>query len=435
MVSVISSQEHQPIDQPPMKIILFSIGTRGDMEPFLAIGELLKDKGHRVICAFPEQFRDLAEDTDLEFATLGTSFIESLESDAGKAAMGGSSSGLKKFFAYIKLAVKQTEINKELVFKQNKLIASEKPDRIVYNGKSVVPIIWELENRGKTILISSLPYMHYVKDHTHVAFHGDWGSSFNKLTYALANFGLVTTVMISKNWLKTKNKIRRRDIKKILSSNKAIYTISPSLFPRPDYWNENRKVLGYHERKKTMIHPEDENLIDFLERHDDHRILFITFGSMTNPQPEKKTSIILDILKRHRIPAVINTASGGLVRTEPYDSEWIHFVSQIPYDWILPKIYAVIHHGGSGTTHIGLRHGCATLIIPHIIDQFVWSKIISTSGAGPQGIKVDKISTKRLEPKMLDLMHNTVYKKKAQEIAAQMEKESFRNALYESIIG
>lgn len=44
-----------------MKIILISIGTRGDMEPFLSIGEILKEKGHQVICAFPEQFRDLAE--------------------------------------------------------------------------------------------------------------------------------------------------------------------------------------------------------------------------------------------------------------------------------------------------------------------------------------------------------------------------------------
>jgi UDP:flavonoid glycosyltransferase YjiC (YdhE family) len=50
-----------------MKIILLSIGTRGDMEPFLAIGELLKERGHQVICAFPGQFRELAEDSEMEF--------------------------------------------------------------------------------------------------------------------------------------------------------------------------------------------------------------------------------------------------------------------------------------------------------------------------------------------------------------------------------
>jgi len=54
-----------------MKIILTSIGTRGDIEPFLAIGKILKEKGHQVICAFSEQFRELTENCDIEFASLG----------------------------------------------------------------------------------------------------------------------------------------------------------------------------------------------------------------------------------------------------------------------------------------------------------------------------------------------------------------------------
>jgi len=91
-----------------MKIILLSIGTRGDMEPFLAIGEILKEKGNQVICAFLKQFRNLTENSNMEFASLGTKFIEMLDSDVGKAALGGSGSGLKKFIATVKLAGKQT---------------------------------------------------------------------------------------------------------------------------------------------------------------------------------------------------------------------------------------------------------------------------------------------------------------------------------------
>ncbi len=70
-----------------MKIILISIGTRGDIEPFLAIGEILKEKGHQVICAFPEQFSSLVEDSNMEFASLGPKFIEMLDSDIGKAIL------------------------------------------------------------------------------------------------------------------------------------------------------------------------------------------------------------------------------------------------------------------------------------------------------------------------------------------------------------
>jgi len=414
-----------------MKIVLISIGTRGDMDPFIAIGEMLQEKGHQVICAFPEQFRDLI-DTHMEFASLGTRYIELLESDAGKAVFGRSGSGLKKFFAYITLARKSTDINKELINTQYELIESENPDRIVYNGKAIYPFIWGLKEKGKNILISPVPYVHYVKDHTHVAFNSNFGPVLNKMTFSLATFGLIMTVRISIKWLKIKERITRKQIKNALLTNKAIYTISPSLFSRPEYWNENIKVLGYHEGKKVKSWSPEQNLIDFLERND--RVLFITFGSMTNPEPDKKTKIIVNILERNKIPAIINTASGGLVKPEKYNPELIHFVSRIPYDWIFPKIYGVIHHGGSGTTHMALKYGCAMMIIPHIIDQFVWNKIIYEKGVGPKGIRINKITSKNLEPKILELINNNSFKKKAEQVASQMGKEDFREEMYTSII-
>jgi UDP:flavonoid glycosyltransferase YjiC (YdhE family) len=385
------------------------------MEPLLAIGEMLSSKGQYVICAFPEQFRDLAENAKLEFASLGTKYIELLESDAGKAAMGGGSSRFEKFRATIQLARNQTDANKELVRKQYEIVEREKPDRIVYNGKAVYPIIWGLKNKGKNILVCPLPYMHYVQGHTHVAFNNNFGP-FNRLTYAIADFGLAVTVGISAGWMDLP-KISRRRIRNALVSNKAMYTISPSLFSRPDHWDENLQVMGFHEREKSTSWRPDEDLAGYLRRHKDHQILFVTFGSMTN-----------------QMPAIINTAAGGLIKPRGYQSELIHFVSQIPYDWIFPKIYGVIHHGGSGTTHIALKHGCATLIVPHIIDQFVWNKIIADLGAGPEGIKIGKINAENLEPKILDLMNNNAYKKKAERIASQMEKEDFREDIYNFIV-
>lgn len=415
-----------------MKIILLSIGTRGDMEPFLAIGEILQEKGHQVICAFPEQFRNLVEDTNLKFASLGKKYIESLGSEVAKAAMGGNSSGPKKFLANIKLASIQTEINKELVTKQYEIIEREKPDRVLYNGKANYPIIWELDNGGKTNLICPLPYMHYVRNHAHVAFNINFGPYINKLTYSLADFGLMMTVKISAKWLKLKRKLTRNQIKNVLSSKKAIYTISPALFSRPEYWDANLKVLGFHERIKTINWHPNNDLIDYLGKH--HRMLFITFGSMTNPEPEEVTKIIIDILERNNIPAIINIASGGLIKPNKYDSDLLHFVSRIPYDWIFPKVYGVIHHGGSGTTHLALKYGCATMIIPHIIDQFVWDNIIYELGAGPRGIKIDKITSKNLEPKILELVNNVSFKMKAEQVAGQIGKEDFREEIYNSII-
>jgi len=318
-----------------------------------------------------------------------------------------------------------------MIFLQRRLVERENPDRIVYNGKAVYPILWGLDHPGKNILLCSLPYMHYVKGHTHVAFNSDFGPVLNRLTYALANFGMVTTLMITKKWLEIGRAVTRRRIKRALRSNRAIYAISPSLFARPDGWGENLRVLGHHTRKRFAGWRPDQGLLDFLDRHD--RVLLITFGSMTNPAPEEKTRIIIETLERNRIPAIINMASGGLVEPENYESGLLHFVSRIPYDWILPRVYGVVHHGGSGTTHLGLRHGCATLIIPHIIDQFVWNKIISHMGLGPGGIRIDKLKRKSFERKILGLMNNASYKRNAEQVAERMREEDFRNEIYEAV--
>ncbi len=415
-----------------MKIIVTSVGTRGDMEPLLAVGEILREKGHQVFCLFPEQFRELAEDSGFEFGSLGSRFIEMLESEVGQIAMGSGGSIFKKLVAFVKLALQQKDINREMVRKQYEFVEQVAPDYIVHNGKVMYPVIWSLKHPGKTTLISPVPYLHYVKNHAHVSFNKDFGPFFNKLTYRLANYGLVKTIMNSLQWLDSTKGISQKQIQHSLFTNNAIYTISPTLFERPDYWPSNIKVLGYHERDKTVNWQPDEALNGFLARYP--KILLVTFGSMLNPAPAEKTQLILEILERNGIPAIINTAAGGLVKPDNYSSELIHFVSRIPYDWVLPQIYGVVHHGGSGTTHMALKYGCASLIIPHIIDQFVWNKIIAQKGAGPEGIAIGKIRTKNLAPKILELVNNPDFKKKAEEIGAQMNQEDFREEVCQAIV-
>jgi len=239
------------------------------MEPFLAIGGLLQEKGHRVICAFPEQFRDLSEGAGLAFASLGSKFIEMLDSEDGKAALGGGSSGL----------------------------------------------------------------------------------------------------------------------------------------------------------------------LDFLARHQETKVLFITFGSMLNPVPHEKTRVITQVLESQHIPAVINTAAGGLVKPDQFDAGLLHFVSRVPYDWIFPKVYGVVHHGGSGTTHLALRYGCPSLLVPHIIDQFVRNDLVYDLSVGPKGLKIDKLNVDALGPKILDLVSNPTYKNRAEAVSAQMEKEDLTEAVTQAVIG
>lgn len=77
---------------------------------------------------------------------------------------------------------------------------------------------------------------------------------------------------------------------------------------------------------------------------------------------------------------------------------------------------------------MALKHGCVTLIVPHIIDQFVWNKIVADQGTGPEGIKIGRINAENLE------MNNNTYKIKAERIASQMENEDFREDIYDFIL-
>ncbi len=414
-----------------MKILISSIGTRGDIEPFLAIGELLRKNGHEVVCLFPEQFRVLARESNFEFVSLGSEFMEMLESETGKFALGGTGSKWKKILAFIKLAKIQSGNNKLMIQRQFNAVCDLKPDRIVHNGKVMYPVLWEVESPGKTVYISPVPYLHYVKGHTHTAFHSNYGDLLNRLTFRLADWGLEKAIMMAVKWLKLTG-ITRRRVQRALQNHQIIYTISPQLFTRPDYWPQNMQIAGYHERNKTAGWQPDEDLVQFLETHS--KIVFVTFGSMTNPEPEAKTKIILNILQRNNIPAIINISSGGLVKPESYDKQRFLFVSAIPYDWVFPKMYAVIHHGGSGTTHMALKNGCVSLIIPHIIDQFIWNGIVHEKGAGPLGIKISNITEKNLEPKILEMFNNKTFREKAIQIGQQMKNENFEVALINQII-
>lgn len=416
-----------------MKILVIAVGTRGDIEPFLAIAELLDKKGHEILCCFPEQFRQITLDSNFKFIGLSRKFLDLLDSEDGKIAMGGKASIWRKIQAYYQLYKKSGEANKILAKEQFDIIRAEKPDKIVYHIKSNYPLIWEAERPNSTVLVSPIPYMiHSVHEHSHIGFKFNFGTAINTLTYKLANYGLIKTVQGVAKELYNKNVVTTKKIKQALYKGKMIYSVSPLLFEQPNYWSENVKVMGYHERNKTRNWMPDKELEKFISAH--KNIVFITFGSMVNAEPEVKTNIIINVLERLKIPAIINTGEGGLLKPEKFNSDLLYFVSNIPYEWLLPQVSFMIHHGGSGTTHMSIKYGCPSLIIPHIIDQFLWNDINYEKGLGPKGVSISNLSEKNLESLLIDLTATKSYKTKAIQMSKSLQTENFEEELINTII-
>ncbi len=98
------------------------------------------------------------------------------------------------------------------------------------------------------------------------------------------------------------------------------------------------------------------------------------------------------------------------------------------------RINKETHHGGSGTTHTALKHGCASLVVPHFIDQFYWNRVVAKVGAGPKGISIKKLEATRFETLLLDLLNNPSYKERAEWVATQMNSEVDEEKLLQLIL-
>jgi len=112
---------------------------------------------------------------------------------------------------------------------------------------------------------------------------------------------------------------------------------------------------------------------------------------MVNSQPTVVGRDIVDVLSQFNQAAIINTSWGGIELPENLP-KFIHQVTDVPYDYLIPKVSAVIHHGGSGTTHSVFRCGKPQAIIPHIGDQFFWARQIDKKQIGLAGFPIKKWS-------------------------------------------
>ena len=409
-----------------VKYLLIAIGTRGDIEPFLAVGEKLLARGHCVIAAFPSQFAHLARESGLHFLGLDPVFLEMIEGEIGKRVLGGSGNRMQRLIAFFQLWKLSTQVNNNLFRQQRQFIEEVSPDFIIHSLKATVPLDWGLKHKGKSILLSPIPcVVHPIKNKSSIGFRGrNMGKLLNHWSHKFMTYASVRNLRF---YLKRlfQEESSQKALESIYEGETAIYTVSPNLINTSGLPG-HVKFVGYLERDKQKHWQPNEALLAFIEKYP--KFMLVTFGSMTNPKPVAKTKAIVKVLRELKIPAIINTAGGGLEEIA-IDDESIFYTSSIPYDWILPKTYALIHHGGSGTTHLGVKYACPSLIVPHIIDQYFWSNTLHELGIGPKGISIRKLTKSKLFPLVKDLWYNEKYLIKAQQLSQKMNAEKFDHEL------
>jgi sterol 3beta-glucosyltransferase len=106
-----------------------------------------------------------------------------------------------------------------------------------------------------------------------------------------------------------------------------------------------------------------------------------------------------------------------------HDDDDMIVIGEAPHDWLFPKMAAVVHHAGAGTTAAGMRAGIPTVSVPMITDQPFWASRITALGAGPAAVPYKKLSAEALGAAVSDAVSRDFYRSRAQEIAKQLASE------------
>ncbi|ONM18953.1 sterol 3-beta-glucosyltransferase UGT80A2-like isoform X1 [Zea mays] len=407
--------------RPPMQIVILIVGTRGDVQPFVAIGKRLQDYGHRVRLATHANFKEFVLTAGLEFFPLGGDpkiLAEFMVKNKGFLPSGPS-----------EIPIQRKQM-KEIIF--SLLPACKEPDPDTGIPFKVDAIIANPPAYGHTHVAEAL------KVPIHILFTMPWTPTskfphpFSRVKQP-AGYRLSYQIVDSMIWLGIRdmiNEFRKKKLKlrpvTYLSGSQGSgndiphgYIWSPHLVPKPKDWGPKIDVVGFCFLDLASNYVPPEPLVKWLQAGD--KPIYVGFGSLPVQDPQKMTEIIVKALEITGQRGIINKGWGGLgTLAEPKD--FVYLLDNCPHDWLFLQCKAVVHHGGAGTTAAGLKAACPTTIVPFFGDQPFWGDRVHARGLGPPPIPVDQFGLQKLVD-AIKFMTKPVVKDKAVEVAKAMESE------------
>ena len=199
----------------------------------------------------------------------------------------------------------------------------------------------------------------------------------------------------------------------------TLYGFSPSMISRPKDWGEDIHITGYWFLDAEDNWTPPDELLNFLNAGPPP--VYIGFGSMSNQRPQETTDMIVNALQQINQRGLLLSGWGGLQTTELPDS--VMMVDSIPHAWLFPRMAAVVHHGGAGTTAAGIRAGVPSLVVPFFGDQPFWGWRIAKMGAGPPPIPRKKLTADRLAQAIHQAMTDDQIQQNAADLGNRIQSE------------
>jgi UDP:flavonoid glycosyltransferase YjiC (YdhE family) len=365
-------------------IVIFTIGTQGDVLPCVALGQGLRLAGYPVRIATSSNFEGLVRGAGLDHSSLTADFQAMLDSDRTIADHGMNLREMARIFRerYTKWAANWVEEG---------LAASAGAGLLIGVSNSILLAKALSEALAIPFAIARLQPMTRSKILPPVMF----GISRRKppgilsLAAYYAIFKMLWGVMRP-----AINDIVRPQLRlpgypwygpyfRDLHTAKVINGFSEHVLPRPADWPDTCQVTGYWFLDQTQWTP-SEALSRFLAAGP--KPVYIGFGSMVSSNATAFTETILDAVKRSGRRAVLATGWGALDGLDGQRDEQIFFLKHAPHGGLFPLMSAAVHHGGAGTTAAAARAGIPSVIVPFFGDQPFWAHRLHSIGVAPPAL-------------------------------------------------
>ena len=389
-----------------MKIVLATFGSRGDIQPMLALSLALQGAGHQVLLAAPPEKEDWLRQRGCPFQPLGSNITAVIDT--------------MKEVHTIRSAVYFTRyLRKELLSQFRifpKIIAGA--DLVV--GASLVGALSSVAESMNIPyrFVAFCPSLLPSGNHPSFVFkHQGFPEYYNRMTWRIGaifnRFGL--TALINKE----RKKLSLKPVKDawlhilgqhaIVASDKAISVVPPDVVPTV-------AQTGYLHLDQPNQHL--EKLEAFLNNGPPP--VYAGFGSMPKKTQIDNVSMIVQAARAAGSRVVI--AKSWKEPSEFSRSEDVFFISEYPHLKLFPRMAGVIHHGGAGTTAASAASGVPQIVVPHILDQYYWGHQVYRSNLGPKPIWRHRINAGKLAGAIGEILSNEHMRQKAKDVSNMIDR-------------
>lgn len=401
-----------------MRVLLYTFGTRGDVQPYVALARALTDRGHSAAICTAEGFRALIESADVDYLRMNNDMLQ-LVQDA-MPQMSGPRDSYKIFRA-------MGPAQRSALHDQWTAAQLYEPSIIVFHPKALGGYHIAEKLAVPAVLSLPLPFFTPTREFP-IPFIGRWplGGWANRLSYQFQRFTALAYGGMLNDFRAELGlpPIRRSDTMLRDRTGRplpVLYAFSRHVRPVPADYPAHAHVTGYWFMDSPDTWTPPPELRRFLA--DGPPPVYVGFGSMGfGGGADRRYAAIIDAVRRVGSRAIISSGWNTTAAIDPGGDD-VLVIESAPHDWLFPQMSAVIHHGGSGTTGAGLRAGRPTLVCPVLGDQPFWAHQVHMLGAGPEPLPWRQLTAEKLEPRLRRLITDTRFSKVAHDLSRRLSAE------------